>query len=249
MQWKKTQLRRFARIVRACIARIDPRLLVALVSFGGVLAWVLPWQWGAVFFILACIVTLAAITTLPAVRAAFAAYGLFLLLWMVSQFCLYLFEYPGQVGPALAEASDLGRRLFTLLGLALAMPLATTPLVIARTLNWYLTWLTKPEEVICAKVLRGKVQPMFAGSVWRAALALCLMMAFFPSSMRAVGALKKTLFLRAPHLPLHKKVVFMGLALLRVVSSRTWDMTLAITSRNMDRPGPWGWRKPLRPEV
>ena len=244
MTKKKTVQERFARAVRSRVARIDPRLLVALVSLGGVLAWLLPWQGGAVFFALACVLALTAAVELRDGRAALAAYGLFVLIWTVSQLLLYLFENPGQFGDALAVSAYLGGRLFTLLGLALAVPLAATPLTLGRTLAWYLGWLAGAETFVCTTLLRGKVRPVLAGGAWRAALALTLMMAFLPRSMRAVGALKRSLSLRAPRLPLHKKVALMGLAVLRVVSSQTWDMTLAIASRNMDRPEPWEWRNP-----
>ena len=231
-----------ARHIRAFLVRLDVRLLVALVSLTGVLAWVAPWPVITfLFFTLACVLAFTAVMELRDGRAALTAYGLFVLLWTVSQLLLFLWEHPGQFLAANLQALSLGSRLFILLGLALAVPLATTPLTLARTLAWYLGWLARLEKWLCAVVFRGKIRPFLGESVWRAALALCLMMAFFPRSMRAMKDLRRSLLLRAPHLALHKRVGFLGLALLRVVGSQTWDMTLAIASRNLYRPEPWLW--------
>jgi len=90
-------------------------------------------------------------------------------------------------------------------------------------------------------VFRHKVRPVLAQNAWRAALALCLMMAFLPRSLRAMKDLRRSLLMRAPNLAPYKRVGLLGLALLRVISSQTWDMTLAIASRNLYRPEPWIW--------
>ncbi|MDL2210637.1 hypothetical protein LJC26_07535 [Desulfovibrio sp. OttesenSCG-928-O18] len=232
---------RVARFVRSCILRVDIRILVAFVSVAGVLSWVMAWQVTAGFFVLALIVAATTAKLVREGRGALTAYGLFILLWTVSQLLLYLFEYPGEFGKALEIAVLLGAKLFTLLGLALAVPLAATPLTLGRTLTWYLGWLVAVENFICRTVLRGKVRPFFTEGVWRAALALCLMMAFFPRSMRAMSNLRRSLMLRAPNLKLHRRRGLLGLAMLRIVSSQTWDMTLAIASRNLYRPEPWEW--------
>jgi hypothetical protein len=221
---------------------MDVRLLVALVSGGGMLAWTMPWPVAAFFFVLACGIAATAFMLLREGRAALTTYGVFVLLWTVSQLVLYLFENPGQFGTALAVSASLGGRLFALVGLALAVPLCATPLMLGRTLSWYLGWLVAAEAFLCAKAFRGRLRPVLAGGVWRAALALCLMMAFFPRAMRALKSLRQSLALRAPGLPARKRTALLGLALLRVVSAQTWDMTLAIASRNIYRPEPWEWR-------
>ena len=233
---------RCAFAVKSFIAGIDIRVLVAFVSVAGVLAWTMPWFVTAFFFVLACIIAWTAVIVTREGRGALAAYGFFVLMWSVSQYILYLFEYPGQFDKAIVVAVHLGARLFTLLGLALAVPLAATPLTLGRTLTWYLGWLTGTEKFMCTTVFRGKIRPVLSEGVWRAALALCLMMAFFPRSMRAMSSLRRSLTMRAPHLPLYKRTALMGLAVLRVVSAQTWDMTLAIASRNVYRPEPWVWR-------
>ncbi len=236
-------LERTARSVRSLLLRLDTRLLTALVSLCGILAWVMPWQVTLLLFIPALLIAATAAVELRDGRVALAAYGLFVLFWTVSQLLLFLLEHPGQFAAANARALLLGARLFALLGLALAVPLAATPLMLGRTLTWYLGWLVGTERWVCAALFRGKVRPVLAEGVWRAALALCLMMAFFPRSMRAMKGLRRSLLMRAPKLPLHRRVALLGLALVRVVSAQTWDMTLAIASRNLYRPEPWIWSK------
>lgn len=240
---RKTPLReRRARFVHAFLARLDPRLLVALVSVAGLAAWLLPWQVAAALLPLAALAAETAFILLPDGRGALTAYGIFVCLWSVSQFMLYLFENPAHFNEALAVSVYLGARLFILLGLALAVPLAATPLALGRTLAWYLGWLVRAEAAICGALFRIQRRPA-ADAVWRAALALCLMMAFFPRSLRVMRGLRRSLVMRAPRLSLARRTALMGLALLRALSAQTWDMTLAIASRDLYRPGPWAWRK------
>lgn len=234
---------RAANFARSCLKRIDIRLLVALVSFGGVFAWVSPWWQGtAVLFCIALVIALTAAKLLRDGRGALLAYTIFVLMWAISQYMLFLWENPGAFQEALNVALLLGARLFTLLGLALAVPLTATPFRLGKTLTWYLGWLTGAEKFICTRIFRGKVTPFIGEGVWRAALALSLMMAFFPRLLRAMKNLRQSLAMRAPHVKLHKRVGLMGLAMLRIVSAQTWDMTLAIASRNVYRPEPWEWR-------
>ena len=237
---------RLARRVRTFLVNRDARVLVAFVSLAGLFAWLAPWQVTAFFFVIACILAFTAAVELRDGRAALTTYIIFVLVWTLSQLLLYLMEHPGQFREANLQALSLGGKLFVLLGLALAVPLAVTPLTLGRTFTWFLTWLTGTEKWLCTTIFRGKVRPALSEGVWRTSLALCLMMAFFPRSMRAMRDLRRSLLLRAPSLPLRKRVAFLGLALLRVVSSQTWDMTLAIASRNLYRPEPWSW--PRQPE-
>ena len=236
---------RLARRIRSFLAGCDARALVAFVSIAGVLAWTMPWPVTAFFFVIACVFAFTTVMELRDGRPALTAYMIFVLVWTLSQLLLYLLEHPGQFREANIQALSLGGKLFVLLGLALAVPLATTPLTLGRTFTWFLGWLVGTEKWVCATIFRGKVRPAMAEGVWRTSLALCLMMAFFPRSIRAMKDLRRSMHLRAPRIPLHKRVALLGLALLRVVSCQTWDMTLAIASRNLYRPEPWNWpRKP-----
>ena len=234
---------RAARSVRSLLLRLDTRLLVLFVSLCGILAWVMPWQVTILFLVPSLLIAATAAVELRDGRAALTAYGLFILFWTVSQLVLFLFEHPGQFAMANARALLLGAKLFILLGLALAVPLAATPLMLGKTLTWYLGGLVWAEKWVCTTLFRGKVRPILTEGVWRAALALCLMMAFFPRSMRAMKELRRSLIMRAPKLSLYRRVALLGLALMRVISAQTWDMTLAIASRNLYRAEPWSWTR------
>ena len=230
---------RATRLVHRTLAAVDPRALVAAVTAAGVLAWLLPWPGLLCFFALACVLAVTVCRVTPGGRRALSAYGLFVLLWALSSFCLAFFEQPDALAPALEGALLLGARLFTLLGLALAVPLAATPLTLGRTLAWYLHWPARAEAHICSLWPGGRLKPVLFTGVWRAALALTLMMAFFPRLLRIVAALRRSLQLRAPRLALHRRFALLGLAVLRVCSAQTWDMALAIASRDLYRPEPW----------
>ncbi len=226
----------------ALLAALDARALVFSVAGLGILAWILPWNGLFLLLVPACALAATAVYVMPRGRAALAAYGFFVLTWAVSRLCLYLFEHPGAFGPALEGALLLGCRLFTLLGLALAVPLAVTPLTLGRVLSWSLAWLVRLESAVCFGLFRGKIKPLLGEGVWRAALALALMMAFFPRALGALSDLRRSLRLRAPKLPLHRRFTLLALAALRVLSVQTWDMTLAIASRGVYKPEPWRWR-------
>lgn len=237
---------RAANAVRAALERIDTRLLAALVSTGGVLAWVLPRGWAvAVFFCIALVIALTAVKLLRDGRGVLLAYVVFVLLWAGSQFLLFLWENPGAYREALEAALFLGARLFTLLGLALAAPLAATPFALGRTLAWYLGRVAGLERYVRNRIFRGKATPFFTEGAWRAALAISLMMAFFPRALRAMKELRRSLAMRAPNLKPHRRAGLVGLAVLRIASAQTWDMTLAVASRNLYRPEPWEW--PAKP--
>lgn len=234
-----------ARIHRG-LERVDIRLLVALVSLGGVFAWTAPWRAALPVFCIAAVLAFTAANRLREGRGALAAYASFIALWTVSQFALHLWEQPGEEARALELSLLLGGRLFTLLGLALAVPLAATPLALARAFSWYCGWLARVEGVLRRAAGRGGEGTALAEGAWRAALALCLMMAFFPRALRTLKGLRRSLAVRAPHLKAHRRAALLGLALLRAVSAQTWDMALAVASRDLYRAGPWAWRDERR---
>ena len=126
---------RAAKRIRNAIAGLDTRLLVASVSAAGLLAWTMSWQVTLVFLVVAAVIAATAVMELRDGRAALAAYGVFVLIWTVSQLLLFLFERPGAFAEASFQAVMLGGKLFTLLGLSRAVPLAARPLTPVRTLS------------------------------------------------------------------------------------------------------------------
>ncbi|MDR1577670.1 MAG: hypothetical protein LBT86_05525 [Deltaproteobacteria bacterium] len=243
---KKSWPKHLAQAIQTWLTARDSRLLVAALSLSGLVAWNLTWRYWpivALFWGLALIPTLTAFQLYPQARGALLAYGLFVLFWIIAQFVLYAWDKPGQTLAAFYLASGLGIKLLTLLGLAMTMPLAATPITLGRASAWFLEKLATPWLWLKRLFPRGKKKADSGQTpFWRVSLALTLMMAFFPRALRTARELQLSLKRRAPFLPLPKKIKFLGLALLRVVSSQTWEITLAIVSRDLDRPEPWRWR-------
>jgi len=225
------------------LTQLDPRLLVLLCALGGVCAWTMPWQSLLFFVPLALLFYLAAFVLLPGSRAMLTAYAVFSAFWATSFGLLQFWEHPGNLEYFLQAGLIFGLRLFTLLGLALPVPLALTAIKLGRVLTWYAKSLAWLEVKFCSlPAVNGKLRPKIAENAWRCGLALVIMASFLPRAFRLMQSLSRALRTRAPHLPLCKRVTLLGLAALRVLSVQTWDMTIAIASRDLYRPVPWEWR-------
>ncbi len=243
MPAKKPLAIRWAVRVRSLVMRADPRALVAGTALAGVAAWFAPWQALPFFFLPACLIGVTAYRLMPQGARLIRVYAFFALLWTVSRLGLYLVEHPGAFADSLEGALMLGARLCTMLGLALAIPLALTPLLVGRVLCWYLSGFAALEtRILDLPPLRGRIRPRLAELAWRASLGMVLMMSFFPRALRLLSDLRRSLYLRAPGLPLSRRLALLGMGALRVLSLQTWDMTLSIASRDLYRPEPWNFR-------
>ncbi|MCL1888917.1 MAG: hypothetical protein FWF99_00230 [Desulfovibrionaceae bacterium] len=208
------------------LTRLDPRLLVLLCSLGGLCAWLAPWTWTAPLLLPALCLALNAWRTLPGGRVIAVAQIAFILLWGLGFLGFRAWE-AGEIAPETVEQTLIFcARLGTMLGLALAIPLALTPLALGRVMAWGLRKLGAPE------------------TAWRAALALVIMLSFLPKGLRALSGLNRSLRLRVPNLPRRRAFFLLGLASLRLLGVQTWEISLAIAGRDLYRPGPWLWRSP-----
>lgn len=233
---------------RNLAAGLDPRFLIILVSLGGTLAWLLPAP-ALVFFLPLAVISAATVyVSSPLGRTAVLSYGGFVFFWGASYFLLHSWEHWGDavVMPILYASLIFSARLFCIFGLAALLPLLLTPVTIGRALTWFIQRIGLLEAWFCGFVLRGKVSPRLMDAAWKAGLGLCIMASFLPRSFRALRGLSRTLKLRAPHLPLSRRLALLGLASLRLLGSQTWDMAVSITARNLYQPEPWLWRKPVR---
>ena len=216
---------------------IDARALIALVSLCGTLAWLGPWPLLCVFLPLAALSAGAAYALMPAGRGLFKAYLGFVFFWALSFFLLQLWEHSGEAGAAQAAlqgALFFGGRLFSILGLALLLPLCLSAVTIGRALTWYLQRF--------GLLFRGKARERIMDAAWKAGLALAVMAAFMPRAFRALKGLSQNLKARAPHLPLHRRLWLLGLSALRLMGTQTWDMSVSIAARDLYRSDPWIWR-------
>jgi hypothetical protein len=232
-----------ARILQV-LKRVDSRLLIPLCSAAGLAAWLVPRQMlGAFFFPALCLLWLA-YQLLPEGKKLLRGYALFSLFWGLSHFALRLWEHPDVFWPAMGEAGIFGVRLFSLLGLALGVPLTGSALTAGRVLTWYLQGLAVLEEMLCAlPCLRGRFHPRLRQSAWNCGLALAVMLAFLPRTLRTLRDLRRNLNLRAPHLSSRRRMILLGLGALRLFGAQAWSMTVSIAARDLYRPLPWTWRK------
>lgn len=235
---KKEGRKKWAEAWRGLALKLDARALVALVSLGGTLAWLLPWPALFLFLPPAALSAGAAYVLMPNGRSAFKAYLCFVLFWAVSYYFLQIWEQgPGEAGAAFWGALFFGARLFTILGLALLLPLCVSAVSAGRALTWYVQRV--------ALLFRGRARERMLEVAWKAGLALAVMAAFMPRVFRALKGLSQNLKIRAPHLPLHRRLWLLGLSSLRLLGSQTWDISISIAARGLYAPEPWNWRKPL----
>lgn len=214
--------------------RVDPRLLIALVSLFGSLAWLLPWPALFVFLPPALCIAAAAYVLMPGGQAALKACLFFVLFWALSYFLLQIWE-AAPPAAAFCQALIFGARLLCIFGLALVLPLCLGAVAVGRVLTWY---LERP-----ALLLRGRLREGLMEAAWKAGLALTVMAAFMPRAFCALRGLAQTLKLRAPHLPLRQRILLLGAAILRLLGTQTWDMAVSIAARDLYRAEPWKWRR------
>lgn len=241
MQRMQKQSPAWALAFKNCALRLDPRLLVALASLCGMLAWFMPWQALLFFLPPALLAAASAYVLTPNARKALAACMGFVLFWALSYFLLQLWEHHNTAGiarHALYGALIFGGRLFAVLGLASVLPLCLSAITTGRVLTWY---MQRP-----ALLFSGRIREKMLEAAWKAGLSLAIMAAFLPQTLRAIKALSQSLKLRAPHLPLRRRLGILGMSALRLMGGRTWDMSVSIAVRGLYCAEPWGWREPVK---
>ena len=240
-------LARFMALLRG----MDARLLVFLVTSGGLWVWLGPWPVPVIGLIPACTLLLAAHQCLPGFRKFFWAYASFSIFWTLSYGFLQLWEQSlwntaPTAAPMLAlygQSLLFGLRLFVLVGFGLVIPLTTSAISLGRVLVWFLQGPAWLEKWFCRHILRNRVQPALFAHCWRAGLTLAVMVAFLPRACRSIAALGNTLKLRAPHLSGRKRMTLLCMVCLRLLGTQTWDTALSIASRDLYRPEPWQFKR------
>ena len=236
----------FVQRIRRLLRRTDTRLLLLLAALAGLAAWFVPWPWVGLLAPCAALLACVAYSLLPRGKTMLAAYGLFLLLWVAGRHSLELFETPGAFGPALQSSVVWGIRLAIMLGFALTVPLASTPVGIGRAVHWCLHSVAQPRRRIWSLWPLRKIRPSVERLAWQASLAMAVMLAFIPKTAATLAAQRTSLSMRCPNMPIHRRLHLLGLGVLRALSQETWDMSLSIASRGVYRAEPWQWRKMAR---
>lgn len=212
---------------RGPLGAVDSRVVLLLALLFGVLVWrasVAANGLYAAFF--AALLAIAGTTRREARRIARWA-GSFAVLWGGVKLAL---DLVGGVppGPALATTGQLCVRLAALLLLGAAVSALVSP----RALGLALAAMTRP-------VLRGRA--------WSASLALMLMVHFIPRAWAAFDSARAALRARRIRVSRARAIVLVVEAGTRNLARMTWDQTLAVAARRLDRPEAWGDASPPRP--
>lgn len=150
----------------------------------------------------------------------------FVLVWTGLKFALDV-QGGAVAATACADAADLGLRLAVIMLFGFSLALSSSPHRLGIGLAWFL-------------------RPVTGEKSWRIALSLALMIHFFPLLVTAADGLMRNLSLRWPDCPWRERLRLIPQALLRIMSQATWNQTVAIAARGLDRPDAWQPDRPVR---
>jgi biotin transport system permease protein len=119
------------------------------------------------------------------------------------------------------DAGQLAVRLTALLMLGLGLALSTS----ARALGMGVAWALRP--------LMG------AERAWRIALALSLMVHFLPVCLSTLTGVREVAARRFPEAGFFRRMRMVPQAVVRNLGQKTWNQTLAVACRGLDRPEAW----------
>ncbi|WP_272700232.1 cobalt transporter [Desulfovibrio sp. Fe33] len=120
-----------------------------------------------------------------------------------------------------SDAAQLTVRLVALLMLGLSLALSTS----ARALGLAVAWALKP--------LLG------AERAWRVALSLSLMVHFLPTCLATMSGVREVAARRCPDAGFFRRMRMIPQAVVRNLGQKTWNQTLAVACRGLDRAGAW----------
>lgn len=212
---------------RGPLGAVDGRVVLLLALLFGVLVWRASAAANGLYAAFFAALLAAAGTTLREARRIARWAGTFAVLWGGVKLAL---DLVGGVppGPALATAGQLCVRLAALLLLGAAVSALVSP----RALGLALAAMTRP-------VLRGRA--------WSASLALMLMVHFIPRAWAAFDSARAALRARRVRVSRARAIVLVVEAGTRNLARMTWDQTLAVAARRLDRPEAWVDGSPPRP--
>ena len=121
----------------------------------------------------------------------------------------------------LLDGIQLGMRLVALLLLGLGLALSSS----ARSLGLAVAWAMRP--------VVGKER------AWRAALSLALMIHFLPICLETLARVKEVASRRCLGTGLSVRMRIIPQALVRNLSQKTWNQTLAVAGRGLDSATAW----------
>ncbi|EGB14132.1 hypothetical protein DND132_0917 [Pseudodesulfovibrio mercurii] len=119
------------------------------------------------------------------------------------------------------DAAQLAVRLVALLMLGLCLALSTS----ARALGLAVAWALRP--------FLGRER------AWRIALSLSLMVHFLPACLAALTGVREVVARRLPEAGFFRRMRIIPQAVIRNLGQKTWNQTLAVACRGLDRSGAW----------
>lgn len=120
-----------------------------------------------------------------------------------------------------SDAAQLAVRLAALLMLGLCLALSTS----ARALGLAVAWAIRP--------FLGRER------AWRIALSLSLMIHFLPVCLVTLSGVREAAARRCPEAGFFRRMRMIPQAVIRNLGQKTWNQTLAVACRGLDRAGAW----------
>lgn len=197
---------------------LDPRLKLLLAAAMGLAVWQAGWTGLGLYAGILAWSLWVLRRRLPAQGAILWAYAGFVLVWTAIKLAAGLIEGAGT--GAVEPALWLGARLLVLLALGLALAASASAPVLGRAACWFLG-------------------PVLGRSAWKAALSVSLMIHFLPQVLATIASVRLGLGNRCPGLAWRKGMVIAPLAVMRLLSQKTWSRTLAVAGRGLDDPEAW----------
>jgi biotin transport system permease protein len=212
---------------RERVIGLDPRLKILLVLGLGVLTWRAGGTGVACYLTFALLAAAATFARGVHGKRQLKMLALVVLSWTGLKAGFELLDGAAW-GEAGAESLLLGGRLLVLVLLGLALTAATSTRQLGLAAGWFL-------------------RPVLGRRSWRAALGLALMVHFLPLTLRTLQQVNTTIRLRGQQLALPHRLGLLVKTTLRALSRKTWDQTVALAVRGLDREEMWRMRRPLEP--
>lgn len=201
------------------IRSADPRMKIVVTLILGILTW----NSGVVGIVtygisLGCLLILFyGVTSMSVV--VFRPLITFVLFWMIMRLALgFLEDASGR--SVLQNALLMGGRLFVLMCLGLILAGTTSTRSLGMAISWFIRW-------------------MGFRNAWQAALALSLMIHFLPLTWKSVLTIRQTLLRRCGGVRWPQRFILLSQCLIRTLSQKTWQQTLAIAVRRLDGADAW----------
>ncbi|OIQ51977.1 hypothetical protein BerOc1_00445 [Pseudodesulfovibrio hydrargyri] len=206
--------------VAGTVRALDPRLKLAAALLAGPCLWKVPVAAATACALILLVLVLFLAAGQPGGGRMVRSLLSFVFFWVAVKVLLDAVSGVPMEHMAL-DAAQLAVRLVALLMLGLGLALSTS----ARALGLAVAWALRP----------------FVGRsrAWRIALALSLMVHFLPVCLSTLSGVREVAARRFPEAGFFRRMRMVPQAVVRNLGQKTWNQTLAVACRGLDRPGAW----------